>query len=215
MIARGSAGRTRRGAVLPATAAVLLLAGLVVWALVDRDRTRSGQPPPAAETAVGSEQPRDATGDRSARSASGNTPSANAEVVSDAAARRDLARDEARGGHTLARHVALSDDDLARRLTREPGIAAASTFADRETAERVVAAALAAGSTRIARWRDGEGRRANLVVTYRGPDEAPVGRILRRGARRAREVHGARVVLRWDERRSDFYVLTAYPEDRP
>src|SRR5262245_62492121 len=56
---------------------------------------------------------------------------------------RDLSVDEAMGGHTLARHVGKSDDELATRLRNEPQISSASTYTDRVTAERVVGAALA------------------------------------------------------------------------
>jgi hypothetical protein len=41
-----------------------------------------------------------------------------APLGAEAAARRDLARDEARGGHTLARHVGLSDKGLLARAAR-------------------------------------------------------------------------------------------------
>ena len=57
--------------------------------------------------------------------------------------RRDLARDEAAGGHTLARHVGKTDAELRARLKAEPDISAASTYTDLETAERVVAEVLA------------------------------------------------------------------------
>jgi len=170
-----------------AIAAVLLLAALVAWAVTGGGAWRF--PAPGA-------------------------PSAPAGVVEGrAAASRDLAADEARGGHTLARHVGLSDADLVARLGREPGISAASTFADRDTAERVVAAALAANAARIDAWQRGDARQANLVVRHRGSPGVAVGRLVRRGARQAEAAYGARVVLRWDERRGDFYVLTAYPDD--
>jgi hypothetical protein len=42
-----------------------------------------------------------------------------------AIARYDLGHDEARGGHTLARHVARTDGELRERLARERNISAA------------------------------------------------------------------------------------------
>ena len=51
---------------------------------------------------------------------------------------RDLAADESMGGHTLARHVGKTDSQLSDRLRREPQISAASTYTDREMAERTV-----------------------------------------------------------------------------
>jgi Bacterial CdiA-CT RNAse A domain len=71
--------------------------------------------------------------------------------------RYDLEEDESLGGHTLYRHVGRTDEQLATRLRREPNISAASTWTDREIAERTVAAALAADRGRIENWmRRGE-----------------------------------------------------------
>jgi hypothetical protein len=125
-----------------------------------------------------------------------------------AASGRNLAADESAGGHTLARHVGRSDAELAARLAAEPGLAAASAFTDRPTAERAVAAALAAERRRVDDWR-ARGRGETLAIAWRG-DGAPVGRLLERGAPRAEEVSGVRVVLRRDS--ESFFVLTAYPE---
>ena len=58
--------------------------------------------------------------------------------------RYDLARDEARGGHTLSRHVGRTDEELRERLRRERNISAASTWTDREAAETTVVEALRA-----------------------------------------------------------------------
>lgn len=127
--------------------------------------------------------------------------------------RRDLDVDERRGGHTLARHVGRTDDQLRARLVRE-SIAAASTYLDRATAERVVAATLDRLGDRVARWVSREGARPNLALAYRGDPARPIGRTLRRGARSSEPAHHAVVVLRWDQRHRDFYVLTSYPEDR-
>src|SRR5262245_38472617 len=79
---------------------------------------------------------------------------------------RDLANDERLGGHTLARHVGKSDQDLAARLQREPGISAASTYTDSATAAAVVGAALAASRSRLDTWLARRGGRPNLVLRY-------------------------------------------------
>jgi len=121
---------------------------------------------------------------------------------------RDLAADEAAGGHTLARHVARSDAELADRLRVESSLAAASSFTDRATAERTIATALAAERERIDAWL-GRPHGDTLALAWRG-DGSPVGRRLERGATRSESVGGARVVLR--RRGAGFYVLTAYPE---
>lgn len=128
---------------------------------------------------------------------------------------RDLGADERRGGHTLARHVGKSDEDLRARLVREPRISAASTYTDRDTAQRVVAEALAANAARLRRWTAREGRRPNLALDYEGPVSVTVGRSIRRGQDEADPCHDAVVVLKWDENAGDYYVLTSYPEVRP
>jgi hypothetical protein len=129
-------------------------------------------------------------------------------------ARRELAQDEARGGHTLARHVARSDEELRARLAREPGISAASSYTDLRTAEQVVGQTLAQARDRIAAWSQPTGRRPNLALDYRGQRSAPIGKSLRRGDHAPRQCTDAVVVLRWDTRREDYYVLTSYPECR-
>jgi hypothetical protein len=128
--------------------------------------------------------------------------------------RRDLSIDEERGGHTLSRHVGRTDQQLRQRLADQTNISAASTYNDRETAELTVGLVLEQQAGRVASWTRRRGSRPNLalrVADLRGP---PVGRVLTRGRRTPVAAHGAVVVLRWDERARDFYVLTSYPEQR-
>jgi len=130
------------------------------------------------------------------------------------APRRDLAIDEQRGGHTLARHVGRTDQQLRQRLSDQPNISAASTYTDRETAELTVGLVLQQQAKRVTSWTGRRGSRPNLAVRVadlRGP---PVGRVMSRGRKVPVPAHGAVVVLRWDERAKDFYVLTSYPEQR-
>jgi hypothetical protein len=129
----------------------------------------------------------------------------------EAAKRRDLERDEKRGGHTLSRHVGLSDAQLRERLKREKGISAASTFTDRATAEEAVAAAIQASRKRVDGWAAREGSRANLVIEWPGTGRV-LGRSLRRGAKEPVPCKRALVVLRWNEESEIYYVLTSYPE---
>ena len=125
---------------------------------------------------------------------------------------RDLSVDEALGGHTLARHVGRTDAQLAERLRRERDISAASTYTDRAVAERSVGAALAEAGGRLAQWQERTGRRPNLVLHYVDRAHRPIGRSLERGRTAAVPCSRALVVLRWDERRGRYYVLTSYPE---
>jgi hypothetical protein len=125
--------------------------------------------------------------------------------------RYDLARDEQRGGHTLSRHVARTDAELAERLERERNISAASTWTDRETADETVAEALHAARGRVESWMRRGYPRANLALHYSA--SRPIGRSLRRGESTAVTSTDAVIVLRADGPDS-FYVLTAYPEAR-
>jgi len=126
--------------------------------------------------------------------------------------RRDLSLDESMGGHTLARHVGKSDAELADRLRRERQISAASTYTDRATAERSVGAALADGGGKLSAWMRRSGRRPNLVLHYVESTRRPIGRSLMRGRNRLVSCTRAIVVLRWDDRKDRYYVLTSYPE---
>ena len=122
----------------------------------------------------------------------------------------DLSRDEDRGGHTLRKHVGRTDDELRRRLEREPDISAASTWTDRAAAEETVAAALRAERRNIENWQRRGVRRPNLVLHFEA--RRVIGRSLERG--RTQPVHctEAVIVLRADG--EGLYVLTTYPEAR-
>jgi Bacterial CdiA-CT RNAse A domain len=123
----------------------------------------------------------------------------------------DLGRDELGGGHTLARHVGRTDQELRERLARERNISAASTWTDRETAEATVAEALAAEHSRVEGWMQRGFPRSNLALHY--TSGRVIGRSLRRGDSQAVECISAVIVLRADGPES-FYVLTTYPEAR-
>ena len=125
--------------------------------------------------------------------------------------RYDLERDEHRGGHTLSRHVARTDEQLRERLQKERNISAASTWTDRRTAEEIVAAALLAERDRIDSWVGRGERRPNLALHFDA--NRPIGRSLRRDASEAVTCTSAVIVLRADGSQS-YYLLTTYPEAR-
>jgi hypothetical protein len=116
------------------------------------------------------------------------------------------------GGHTLARHVGKSDAELRDRLRREPQISSASTYTDRATAEAVVGAAMSSAGRSFDAWRKRTGRRPNFVLHFAA--HYVIGRSVARGGREARPCEDALVVIRWDDRRHQYYVLTSYPEER-
>jgi hypothetical protein len=126
---------------------------------------------------------------------------------------RDLSRDESAGGHTLRKHVGRTDDQLRERLHHEHNISAASTWTDRETAERAVGIALDGNHDKIDRWLNRSEGHPNLVVDYDGDASRPIGRSLRRNAGQPEPCAHATIVLKWAGP-DDYYVLTSYPECR-
>ncbi|PYX30523.1 MAG: hypothetical protein DMG80_12365 [Acidobacteria bacterium] len=123
---------------------------------------------------------------------------------------RDLAQDEAAGGHVLRKHVGRSDDELRARLSDERHISAASTYTDRATAERAIDSAISTSQDRIQRWLKRSGGHPNLVLDYES--NQPLGRTLNRGEKQSRPCSHAVVVLRYAA--PSYYVLTSYPECR-
>lgn len=126
---------------------------------------------------------------------------------------RDLSIDDARGGHTLKRHVGRTDDELRARLQEEKNISAASTYTDRATAERVVGIAIQNNQTKLQRWIARGPRRPNLVLDYTEPNDS-IGRVMNRRALGSVPCDHAIIVLKADGREG-YYVLTSYPECRP
>jgi hypothetical protein len=144
----------------------------------------------------------------------GEMPSAAKSVPNiprDDAARYDLAPDEARGGHTLDKHVGRSDSELRERLTTERNISAASTWTNREVAEETVGQALRAEHDKIVRWENRGYPRPNLALHFDGG--RVIGRSMRHGDEISSPARQAVIVLKADGPNS-FYVLTSYPEDR-
>ena len=147
---------------------------------------------------------------RPGNAAPGSPFSATRESRPTSAAPRDLSQDEAAGGHTLRKHVGRTDEQLRERLRHEREISAASTWTDRETAERAVGIALAQNQDKIQRWLSRDSH-SNLVLDYDG--DLPIGRSLRRDADQPQPCSHATVVLKWSGPGS-YYVLTSYPECR-
>ena len=146
------------------------------------------------------------------RSSSPASPAPAVSRVAPSSSGRDLSADEDMGGHTLARHIGKTDDELRERLRREPNISSASTYTDRPTAEAVVAAALSSAQRSFEAWRNRTGRRSNFVLHYWA--RRVIGRSVARGQLESTPCEDALVVLRWDDRRQQFFVLTSYPEER-
>ena len=120
-----------------------------------------------------------------------------------------LEESEIAGGHTITRHVGLSDADLLARLAAESGIAGASTFSDLATAESSVADVLAENEGEIEAFL--QGNQAKLVLNGQAP--GLVGRYVAQGATDVVDVSGVRVVLQRDPALATGYrIQTAYPQ---
>lgn len=139
-------------------------------------------------------------------------PKKPAERTAHSTAGRDLSQDEAKGGHTLRKHVGRSDQDLRERLRREREISAASTYTDRHTAETFIASCLEENQVRIRQWL-AEDRHPNLALDCIGDPAWPIGRTLRRGQSQPEPCSNATLVLKWTPPQ-DYYVLTSYPDCR-
>jgi hypothetical protein len=124
-----------------------------------------------------------------------------------AAQSHDLSQDDAKGGHTLKRHIGKTDAELRDRLAQER-ISAASTYTNRAAAESAVGATLAQNKDRIESWLKGNSH-ANLVLDH--SSDQPVGRTLHRGDQSAQPCAHAVVVLKFDSPR-DYHVLSSYPQ---
>ncbi|GBC61195.1 hypothetical protein DENIS_2155 [Desulfonema ishimotonii] len=133
----------------------------------------------------------------------------------------DLRVHEKKGGHTIARHVGKSDQDLIRRLKKNRRISAASTFSTLSDAEEAVGDTLSENKKRVRKWAASAGEKERLVIKGSGrgrgihrkdfnaaikqdePDRA-----LRAAIRKRTR---CRVVLQADGM-GGYFVLTAYPE---
>ena len=198
--------RSRLSTYVPIVVIGLLLLGAFLYA----SRRDSGPDNAKADAAA------QATAEAAETAGTGTPPRATARppatLTAQAAAdpaRHDLQPDEESGGHTLARHVGKSDDDLRTRLQREGDISAASSYTDRASAERAVATALSKAKRQVTGWATGTSKQ-NLVLRVTMPDV--IGRSLRRGESQVKPVKAAVVVLK--KSGGDWLVLTSYPEDR-
>ena len=109
------------------------------------------------------------------------------------------------GGHLLARHVGLTEADLAARLSSQRGISAASTFATRAEAEAAVAGAFDANAANVSAWTaSGANGRLVLNAPFSG------GSVLQRGAAAATPGTGVRVVLQGNGS-GGYNILTGFP----
>jgi hypothetical protein len=119
-----------------------------------------------------------------------------------------LAVHEAAGGHTIARHVGKSEHYLRGRLRDSRRLTRASTFIDRQTAERSVADAMAARGDSIRTWLAS----GDEELTLNWTSATVVGATLRRTSSAVQPAARLTVCLRKESSMPcGFRILTSYP----
>lgn len=114
-----------------------------------------------------------------------------------------MAHEGVDGAHTLAKHVGKSEEYLLHRLATEPGISAASTFYDRQTAENAISGLLRAKQAKVDRWL--AGRLERLVLISR--DTKSLGILVPRGSTEFAAAQGIKIVLKRNAKMVNGYVL--------
>ena len=122
-----------------------------------------------------------------------------------------LAAEEAAGGHTIARHVALTESQLRARLAAQPAIGSASTFRNLADAERCIAEALRANRSIIREWAKTATAGQSKAISH------SAGRIVGQGVVRStgrleNMTNVVVVVRKIQDQNRVYFILTAYPK---
>lgn len=117
------------------------------------------------------------------------------------------------GGHTIAKHIGQTKDDLLKRLaaTANSRFApqAISSFSNIRIAEKSISSALSSNRSLIKNWAYYPYK--NLVIKYRAGSD--VGYYIKRGTSEMVTTKNIKVVLTYQQHNGKpFYVLTAYPD---
>lgn len=116
---------------------------------------------------------------------------------------------ETAGGHTLARHVGITEAELANRLATQTTLPRASSFFNREIAEQTISDAMDANHTQITHWLAMATARLSI---YHRANQA-IGISLAQNDPHPAMAQNLRVILRRDSTVPlGYYILTAYPE---
>jgi hypothetical protein len=122
-----------------------------------------------------------------------------------------LAEEETAGGHTIARHVARTEEQLQARLVQQPKIPAATTFRTLREAEQVVAEALRANKSAIKEWAKVAGPGQTKAFTYDAG--RIIGQGIVRGSPQMQSMSKVVVVLsKVISQNRIYFVLTSYPK---
>lgn len=122
--------------------------------------------------------------------------------------RRWLSAHEKAPGHTLREHVNLSDDQLLKRLAKDPRKMNASTFTSQDRAEKLIDQFLQSERSRLADWLE-SGKKS---IRIEGTLSTVTGRSAFRDGH-FEYVSGIRVVLLRDRSMPEgFHILTSFPQ---
>ncbi|WP_269564519.1 RNase A-like domain-containing protein [Kosakonia radicincitans] len=115
------------------------------------------------------------------------------------------------GGHTVAKHVAIPEEELLARLARSPQMQSTSSFYKLEQAEKVISAGLKANRLKILHWANLSRNSENILeITYKSG--SAVGYGFRQGNQTKETLYLVRIVLlKKMYNNKPYYVLTAYP----
>jgi hypothetical protein len=133
-----------------------------------------------------------------------------ARITAIRAGRVVLAEEEAVGGHTIARHVARTEEQLQARLTAEARIPAASSFQSVRVAESVISDAFRVNAGQIRSWAAGAGNLSRMRIVYTA--EKAVGYGVVRATGKLEDMRKVLIVLqKTSQAGKAFFILTAYP----
>jgi hypothetical protein len=111
------------------------------------------------------------------------------------------------GGHTIAKHVGKTEEELRARLVRERHLISASSFTDLRAAEKAISDMLSANRSRIMSWSSTGDPRLELRQSF----SRPLGKVLMRKSGKLDEARTVTVVLRNEEyNEMPYYILTAF-----
>ncbi len=115
------------------------------------------------------------------------------------------------GGHTIAKHIAIPEEELLSRLARSPQMQSTSSFYKLEQAEQVISSGLKANRLKILHWANFSRNAENtLEITYKSG--SAVGYGFRQGSQAKEILYTVRIVLlKKMYNNKPYYVLTAYP----
>jgi hypothetical protein len=109
-------------------------------------------------------------------------------------------------GHTIGKHVTMTEEELAERFQTEPYLEWSSSFTDRHTAEAAIAMALANNHWLIRTWL----RQPLQVFRFEADVGAEIGRSLGADGTMV-STSKLRVVLRKEDTMLGYYIKTAFP----